>query len=118
LNVDPEVSVPSLGDPHADFRKGRWQRPLLIIALAAGLIFAFFTLMPEAEEKELVNEDKKGGRAPIGGSVSPLILEEPELDLSEKKPSAGATPPPEAATSSSSPSSKGAFADSFKAQAK
>jgi hypothetical protein len=117
LRVDPAVSVPSLRDPHAAFRKGGWQKPLLLITVAAGALFALVTLVPKAEDDKLVDDQKKSRRAPIGGSVSPLIMEEPERDLSAK-PAPAAPAAADPASAPSDTSSKTAFSESFKAQAK
>lgn len=113
VNLDAPVVL--AGDPHAEFRKGRWKKPALIVAVAALGLGAMITLVPEPEAK--VAEPTRPGRerAPIGGSVSPLVIEEPEKDFSSK-PSSATPPPGTEAKSGLSPSRD--FADSFKSQAK
>jgi hypothetical protein len=113
--VEAKVPVVLTGDPHAEFRKGRWQKPALFVAVAALGLGALMTLVPEPEEKVAEPADPGRQRAPIGGSVSPLVIEVPERDFSEKPSQAT---PPAGSQAKSASSSSGNFAESFKSHAK
>lgn len=118
LAVQPGAMSPQWGDPHAEFRKGRWKGPALVLAAAAAL-GGLFLLLPSGKSqapKALLAPAQEPGRAIIGTSNSPHIIEAP------KKGASGDTklsPVTSSAVPESSRKSQHSadFADAFKSAA-
>ncbi|MCH2107779.1 MAG: hypothetical protein MK135_00490 [Polyangiaceae bacterium] len=80
LQVQPGAVAPHIRDPHAAFRKGRWQKPLFFLGLAGALFAALFVFTPERQELELTESEA----APvIGASVSPEHIVEEKVSVAE-----------------------------------
>lgn len=111
LVVRAGMTAPTISDAHAEFRKGRWRAPfvvLLVVAAAIGLLL----VMPdtqEAEKETAVSMQKK--KAVIGTSNSPEIIEEPENEDYSLRPA----PAPRSVETPKSDLSR--FADDFKSKA-
>lgn len=87
LRVDPSVALPNIRDPHAEFRRGAWKKPLAFVALGAALLFGLSQLGGEkpASPRADLGEPVKV-RAGIGTSLPPhRTTEEPALGAAEAK---------------------------------
>ncbi|HSC85829.1 MAG TPA: hypothetical protein VLC09_01105 [Polyangiaceae bacterium] len=80
LRVTPGVEAPNVRDPHAEFRRGRWQKPALFGGSAAVLIAGLFVLVP-GEEKPAASVQATVAPLPaapaIGASLPPDRIAEP-----------------------------------------
>src|SRR5690606_7313105 len=113
------VGGPSLRDPHADFRKGTWKKPVILLGVAALTALGLFFGLPSgtADEKKTVVATPEV-TAVIGRSVGPEIIPDPD------QPSlAQPSPPParskvadEPGESPDRPDQSGSFASMFKAK--
>lgn len=121
LRVQRGVTAPSVRDPHAEFRKGSWKKPLLVTVLAATIVGALFFGLPEQEsEKPSPFADSSGPATVIGASVSPEVIPDPDRpSLQNPNPSEQRTrkdESPVAPTERADGSEN--FGDAFKSSAK
>lgn len=122
IQAQPGAIAPSISDPHAEFRRGSWKKPALMMALAAAAGAGLFFGLPGEEQQPSTPSAKKDVRAGavIGASVSPEIIEDPDANgiaLGAKTAAKPAAEPSEAPSAHHTASS-GSFSSSFKKLAK
>lgn len=122
LRVQRGVALPNVSDPHAEFRRGAWKKPLLMAVLAAAIVGGLFLGLPEQEpDKPGPFADSASGPVMvIGASVSPEVIPDPDRpslqnpNPERKRPRSQAPPPAPV----DRPDRSGSFGDVFKSSAK
>jgi len=115
----PGAVSPEVRDAHAEFRRGGWKRPLVLV-LVAGAVVAGMTLLPGADKPAPtpVELSKSPPPAVIGRSLPPGRTSDEDVREAERKQLKGR---PDADSEASEPSSgtrqEGDFAGAFKAAA-
>lgn len=122
LRAQPGAVAPHVRDPHAEFRKGGWIKPLLFVVFSAAVVGGLFFGIP-AEEPPKPSPFADAGSTPmavIGASVSPEVIPDPDRPSLQNQNPERNTPrqeePP--AAPSEVPDRSGSFGDAFKASAK
>lgn len=121
LRVQRGATAPSVRDPHAEFRKGGWKKPMLVTVLAAAIVGGLFFGLPEQEpEKPSPFADSSGPITVIGASVSPEVIPDPDRpSLQNPNPSEKRTRSEESAPAPIERSDRSdGFGDAFKSSAK
>lgn len=119
LIVRPGAASPEVRDAHAEFRRGAWQRPLILVLVAAAVV-AGMTLLP-SEDKAVpsaVELSKAPPAAVIGRSLPPGRTTDEDVRAVEAKQMQAR--PDEPAAPAERPSdipAEGEFASAFKAKA-
>lgn len=119
----PGAIAPSVKDPHAEFRRGGWQKPALLAGIGAVVVAGLFVLVPEAG-KGTVGEKPSAERPVIGTSLAPNRTTEPEMESAENNNAAFQKAEAEARGQGEQPErpadipSEGDFAGAFKAAAR
>jgi hypothetical protein len=111
---------PDIRDAHAEFRRGGWQRPLVLV-LVAGAVILGMTLLPSEEKvtPSAVELSKAPAPAVIGRSLPPGRTTDDDVRAAEERQMRGK--PDDQADQASRPSDipqEGEFANAFKAAAK
>lgn len=122
----PGAVAPSVKDPHAEFRKGGFQKPLLLAGVAAVVVAGLFVLVPQPEaiDKGTVGAKESKDRPVIGTSLPPNRTTDPEPESAENNSAAFQKAEAEARGEGEKPErpadipSEGDFAGAFKAAAR
>jgi len=88
LVAQPGAVAPNLRDPHAEFRKGRWQRPAAFSLVGAAALGGLFFLAPGEQTPVAAAGLKAPDRAistAIGSSLPPERISENDAELTEHK---------------------------------
>jgi hypothetical protein len=116
-NRSPDVTA-SLRDPHADFRKGTWKKPAILLAVAALTAGGLFLGLPSGTEKEQKPAAVASPEtaAVIGRSVGPEIIPDPDQPslTQPNPPPARSKVAEEPGESPDRPDQSGSFASMFK----
>jgi hypothetical protein len=119
LIVRPGAASPEVRDAHAEFRRGAWQRPLILVLVAAAVV-AGMTLLPSGEKATptAVELSKAPPAAVIGGSLPPGRTTDEDVRAAEQKQlQAKPNDATEPAERPSDIPAEGEFANAFKAKA-
>jgi len=86
LIVRVGAASPEVRDAHAEFRRGAWQRPLILVLVAAGVVFGM-TLLPSADKEAPSPEELAKSPAPavIGRSLPPGRTTDEDVRAAEEK---------------------------------
>jgi len=119
LIVRAGAAAPDIRDPHAEFRRGGWQRPLVLVLVAAAVILAM-TLLP-SEDKAApspVELSKAPPDAVIGRSLPPGRTTDEDVRAAETRQlRAKSSDEAEPEARPSDIPKEGEFANAFKAAA-
>lgn len=126
LAIQPGAVAPSVKDPHAEFRRGGWQKPALFAGIAAVVVAGLFALVPQPDafDKGTVGQKSTKERPVIGTSLPPNRTTEPEMESAENNNAAFQKAEAEARGQGEKPErpadipSEGDFAGAFKAAAR
>jgi hypothetical protein len=116
--VERGAISPTLKDPHAEFRRGNWKKPLAFAVVTAAALYGLFVLVPAADPAEKTAAQPGVGPV-IGRSNGPQIIEDPDVLNPLRAKADVQTPSATAAPAATGPSNRsGNFADSFKSAAR